>query len=66
MSAISNVGKHEKEYFAKIQEVNSQRFGSKYSMEEKQAMVDTIGKALTLKINRLKDLINSVVTQAIA
>jgi hypothetical protein len=66
MSAISNVGKHEKEYFAKIQEVNSQRFGSKYSMEEKQAMVDTIGKTLTLKINRLKDLINSVVTQAIA
>jgi len=66
MSAISNVGKHEKEYFAKIQEVNSQRYGSKYSMEEKQAMVDTIGKTLTLKINRLKDLINSVVTQAIA
>ena len=66
MSAISNVAKHEKEYFAKIQEVNSQRYGSKYSMEEKQAMVDTIGKTLTLKINRLKDLINSVVTQAIA
>jgi hypothetical protein len=66
VSAIENVQKHEKEYFNKMNEFSSQKYASKYSKEENQRVMDGMAKNLTIKINRLKDLFNSIVTQALA